>query len=78
KKEHGTFDLDKPFATGESFGEYFRRNMGPNYYVSKALQESTLGDDLPYMEMGKGDDDGVLQVEYPGSAWAELQGAAEG
>ncbi|CAH8224295.1 hypothetical protein [Vibrio aestuarianus] len=78
KKENGTFDLDKPFATGESFGEYFKRNMGPNYYVSKALQESSLGDDLPSAEMGDGDDDGVLQVEYPGSAWSELQGAAEG
>ncbi|MDE1264095.1 hypothetical protein [Vibrio aestuarianus] len=75
KKENGTFDLDKPFATGESFGEYFKRNMGPNYYVSKALQESSLGDDL---FPGADNDDGVLQVEYPGSAWSELQGAAEG
>ncbi|WP_019614889.1 hypothetical protein [Psychromonas ossibalaenae] len=77
-KEGGTFDLDRPFATGESFGDYFMRNMGPNYYLSKGLQESSLGDDLPDSPMGEGDDDGVLQVEYPGSAWAELQGVASG
>ncbi|WP_019614888.1 hypothetical protein [Psychromonas ossibalaenae] len=77
-KEGGTFDLERPFATGENFGDYFMRNMGPNYYLSKGLQESSLGDDLPDNPMGEGDDDGVLQVEYPGSAWAELQGVASG
>lgn len=78
-KEGGTFQLDKPFGvTGEYFGDYFMRNMGPNYYLSKGLQESSLGDDLPNSGMGNGDDDGVLQVEYPGSAWSELEGAGGG
>ncbi|WP_028865238.1 hypothetical protein [Psychromonas aquimarina] len=79
-KDGGTFDLNKKFNNGtEKFGEYFMRNMGPNYYLSKALQESSLGDDLNTTNgWGQGDDDGVLQVEYPGSGWAELQGAGSG
>ncbi len=78
-KQNGTFDLQKNFAaTNEPFGRYFMKNMGPNYYLSKALQESSLGNDLPNNPMGVGDDDGVLQVEYPGSAWSELQGAGSG
>ncbi|OCQ21238.1 hypothetical protein A7985_11465 [Pseudoalteromonas luteoviolacea] len=71
----GTFDLTKPFATGEHFGDYFERQMNPNYFVSKGLQESSLGKDLP---AGVDEDDGVLQIEYPGSAWAELQGVVGG
>ncbi|SEK21840.1 Chitodextrinase [Kosakonia sacchari] len=75
-KENGTFDLQRPFGVGESFGNYFARNMGPNYFVSKGLQESSLGRDLPApSEEG---DDGVLQIEYPGSAWSELQGTGGG
>ncbi|TJZ77256.1 hypothetical protein [Chitiniphilus eburneus] len=77
-KPGGTFDLSKPFGTGEYFGDYFMRNMGPNYYLSKGLQESSLGNDLPKNGMGVGDDDGVLQIEYPGSGFAELQGAGFG
>ncbi|KAF7764673.1 hypothetical protein PCIT_b0719 [Pseudoalteromonas citrea] len=75
KGESGTFDLTKPFATGERFGDYFERQMNPSYFVSKGLQESSLGKDLP---AGVDEDDGVLQIEYPGSAWAELQGVVGG
>lgn len=75
-KENGTFDLHRPFGSGESFGNYFSRNMGPNYFVSKGLQESSLGRDLP-APADEGDD-GVLQIEYPGSAWSELQGSGGG
>ncbi|MBQ4850293.1 hypothetical protein [Pseudoalteromonas sp. MMG012] len=75
KGASGTFDLTKPFATGERFGDYFDRQMNPNYFVSKGLQESSLGKDLP---AGVDEDDGVLQIEYPGSAWAELQGVVGG
>ncbi|KZN37129.1 hypothetical protein [Pseudoalteromonas luteoviolacea] len=75
KGANGTFDLTKPFATGERFGDYFERQMNPNYFVSKGLQESSLGKDLP---AGVDEDDGVLQIEYPGSAWAELQGVVGG
>ncbi|MBQ4835768.1 hypothetical protein [Pseudoalteromonas luteoviolacea] len=75
KGADGTFDLSKPFATGERFGDYFERQMNPNYFVSKGLQESSLGKDLP---AGVDEDDGVLQIEYPGSAWAELQGVVGG
>lgn len=75
----GTFDLTRPFASGESFGNYFDRQMNPNYFVSKGLQESSLGNDLPDVEMSEElEDDGVLQIEYPGSAWAELQGVVGG
>ncbi|AXE31052.1 hypothetical protein DK842_14825 [Chromobacterium phragmitis] len=75
-KTNGTFNLSKPFGPNkESFGDYFMRNMGPNYYLSKGLQESSLGDDLQFDPNGN---DGVLQVEYPGSAWSELQGIAQG
>ena len=75
----GTFDLSRSFATGETFGQYFQRQMNPNYFVSKGLQESSLGNDLPDVPMSETlDDDGVLQVEYPGSAWSELQGIAGG
>lgn len=75
----GTFDLTQPFATGETIGNYFDRQMNPNYFVSKGLQESSLGHDLPDVGMSDTlDDDGVLQVEYPGSAWSELQGDAAG
>lgn len=85
-KDGGTFNLEKTF-TGpdgkrEKFGNYFMRNMGPNYYLSKGLQESSLGGDLPQdnimCSIDESCDDGVLQVEYPGSAWAELQGAGSG
>ncbi|MCF2858388.1 hypothetical protein L1286_12945 [Pseudoalteromonas sp. SMS1] len=75
KGRNGTFDLSKPFATGEQFGDYFQRQMNPNYFVSKGLQESSLGKDLP---PEADEDDGVLQIEYPGSAWAELQGVVGG
>lgn len=75
----GTFDLTRLFATGETIGNYFERQMNPNYFVSKGLQESSLGHDLPNTGMSQTlDDDGVLQVEYPGSAWSELQGDAGG
>lgn len=75
----GTFDLTRNFATGESFGNYFERQMNPNYFVSKGLQESSLGNDLPDVEMSEElEDDGVLQIEYPGSAWSELQGVVGG
>lgn len=75
----GTFDLTSPFATGEDIGTYFDRQMNPNYFVSKGLQESSLGGDLPNVGMSEThDDDGVLQVEFPGSAWSELQGHAGG
>lgn len=76
-KKDGTFDLSQPFGTGESFGEYFARNLGPNYYLSKGLQESSLGKDIPELQ-----DDGVLQVEYKvgsdNSAWGGLKGSGEG
>lgn len=75
-KENGTFDLQRPFGSGESFGDYFAQNMGPNYFVSKGLQESSLGRDLPAATQEG--DDGVLQIEYPGSAWSELQGTGGG
>ncbi|MFT4926938.1 MAG: hypothetical protein ACI8WB_003038 [Phenylobacterium sp.] len=75
----GTFDLTKNFASGEAFGNYFDRQMNPNYFVSKGLQESSLGNDLPDVQMSEElEDDGVLQIEYPGSAWAELQGVVGG
>ncbi|MBL4673245.1 MAG: hypothetical protein JKX81_13390 [Arenicella sp.] len=75
----GTFDLSQPFATGEMFGDYFDRQMNPNYFVSKGLQESSLGGDLPDNPMSSVlDDDGVLQIEYPGSAFSELQGIVGG
>ncbi|MEC4089832.1 hypothetical protein [Pseudoalteromonas rubra] len=75
KGPNGTFDLSRPFATSELFGDYFERQMNPNYFVSKGLQESSLGKDLPG---GVEEDDGVLQIEYPGSAWSELQGVVGG
>lgn len=79
KGVNGTFDLTRNFATGESFGNYFERQMNPNYFVSKGLQESSLGNDLPDVPMShQEEDDGVLQIEYPGSAWAELQGVVGG
>lgn len=79
KGVNGTFDLSRSFATGESFGNYFDRQMNPNYFVSKGLQESSLGNDLPDVGMSEeAEDDGVLQIEYPGSAWAELQGVVGG
>lgn len=79
KGVNGTFDLTRNFATGESFGNYFERQMNPNYFVSKGLQESSLGNDLPDVPMSnEAEDDGVLQIEYPGSAWAELQGVVGG
>lgn len=83
KKEGGTFNLAKAFATGEDFGHYFSRNLGPNYYVSKGLQESSLGKDIANTKL-EDRDDGVLQVEYTrdpeasGSAWGELKGAGKG
>lgn len=79
KGDGGTFDLTRPFATNEMFGDYFERQMNPNYFVSKGLQESSLGNDLPDVEMSETlEDDGVLQIEYPGSAWSELQGIVGG
>ena len=79
KGNDGTFDLATPFATGEYFGDYFERQMNVNYFVSKGLQESSLGDDLPQVPMSESlEDDGVLQIEYPGSAWSELQGVVGG
>ncbi len=79
KGVNGTFDLTRNFASGESFGNYFERQMNPNYFVSKGLQESSLGNDLPDVPMSSTEeDDGVLQIEYPGSAWAELQGVVGG
>lgn len=85
-KDGGTFNLEQTFTgpggTQEQFGDYFIRNMGPNYYLSKGLQESSLGNDLPddniMCSTDETCDDGVLQVEYPGSAWSELQGVASG
>ena len=79
KGPDGTFDLSQPFGTGEMFGDYFERQMNPNYFVSKGLQESSLGNDLPNNPMSSElDDDGVLQIEYPGSAFSELQGIVGG
>ena len=79
KGSGGTFDLTRPFATGEMFGDYFSRQMNVNYFVSKGLQESSLGNDLPDVGMSETEeDDGVLQIEYPGSAWSELQGVVGG
>lgn len=79
KGDDGTFDLNAPFATGEYFGDYFDRQMNPNYFVSKGLQESSLGKDLELSPMSSNiEDDGVLQIEYPGSAWSELQGIVGG
>lgn len=81
-KPEGTFNLNETFGTGESFGEYFARNMGPNYYVSKGLQESSLGGDIANTKE-KDRDDGVLQVEYVRdqldlSAWGGLRGVGGG